>query len=176
MDDHGHGTHVTGIITSDGGSSPEGAASQTEIVAVKVLDDNNAFCCTSDVVKALDHLVDDQPDVDLVNMSLGTFALYTGACDDANSANMALSALVGTLRDRGVITFAASMNNGCSALREPLSGRRTKLDLGLCYQPCRMNYSGAGPMCWEDCPDDSVYPGYADHGATCYAVPNIIEK
>lgn len=26
-------------------------------------------------------------------------------------------------------------------------------DAGLCYTPCKENYHGVGPVCWQDCPD-----------------------
>ena len=26
-------------------------------------------------------------------------------------------------------------------------------DAGLCYRPCKQNYHGVGPVCWQDCPD-----------------------
>ncbi len=40
-DDHGHGTHVTGIIASRGQVAPLGVAPGSAIVSIKVLDHNN---------------------------------------------------------------------------------------------------------------------------------------
>jgi subtilisin family serine protease len=111
-DDHGHGTNVTGIVTSSGTVAPLGGAPDAEIVAVKVLDSNNAFCCVSDVIAALDWLIQNQPDVDVVNMSLGTFALYTGTCDAADANTMGLAAAIDTLRTNGVLVFASAGNEG----------------------------------------------------------------
>jgi len=36
-------------------------------------------------------------------------------------------------------------------------------DAGLCYKPCKENYHGVGPVCWQDCP--STQP--VDCGAGC---------
>jgi subtilisin family serine protease len=111
-DDHGHGTNVTGIITSRGTVAPLGGAPDAGIVAVKVLDNNNAFCCVSDVVAALDWIIQNRPDVDLVNMSLGTSALFGGTCDNANANTMALATAIDTLRTHGVPVFVSAGNDG----------------------------------------------------------------
>lgn len=36
-------------------------------------------------------------------------------------------------------------------------------DAGLCYKPCKENYHGIGPVCWQDCPDTQP----ANCGAGC---------
>lgn len=110
-DDNGHGTNVSGIITSRGTVAPIGGAPDAGVVAVKVLDGNNSFCCSSDVIAALDWIIGNRPDVDLVNMSLGTFALYTGDCDHAGASNMAFATAINTLRANGVTVFASSGNS-----------------------------------------------------------------
>lgn len=111
VDDNGHGTNVAGIVSSGGIVAPLGVAPDAGIVAIKVLDANNSFCCSSDIVAALDWIITDRPDVDVVNMSLGTSALFTGDCDLAASYTFAMANAIDTLRDNGVITFAASGNN-----------------------------------------------------------------
>jgi len=111
-DDHYHGTHVSGIITSDGVVASRGVAPGAKIVAVKVLDKNDEFCCTSDIVAGLDWIIDNRPDVTVVNMSLCTFATYAGDCDTANASTMALASAIDTLTANGVSVFAASCNDG----------------------------------------------------------------
>ncbi len=111
-DDHYHGTHVSGIITSDGAVASRGVAPGAKIVAVKVLDANNEFCCTSDIVAGLDWIIANRPDVQVVNMSLCTYATYSGDCDNANASTMALASAINTLTANGVSVFAASCNAG----------------------------------------------------------------
>lgn len=114
-DDHGHGTHVTGIITSKGTVAPPGVAPDAEIIAVKVLDSNKIFCCASDVVAGLDWVAANHAStVDIVNMSLGTVALFSGDCDHATAFTMAFRDAVETLYDLGIVTFAAAMDGGSS--------------------------------------------------------------
>ena len=34
----------------------------------------------------------------------------------------------------------------------PLGCGNQQYDAGLCYDPCKMKFSGVGPVCWIDCP------------------------
>lgn len=114
-DDAGHGTHVSGIIASRGNQSSVGVAPGTEIVAIKVTAGpsfSGVFHFFSEIVAALDFIITNRPDVRIINMSLGTFALFPGDCDGSTSFNMAGASAINTLRARGVIAFASSGNNG----------------------------------------------------------------
>ena len=52
-DDQGHGSHVSGIITSKGTQSSVGVAPDANIVSIKVLDSGNAFFFFSEILKML---------------------------------------------------------------------------------------------------------------------------
>lgn len=115
-DDAGHGTHVSGIITSDGTVSAPGVAPGADIVAVKVLDNcsfSGCFYAFSEIVAALDYVIANNATlgVRLINMSLGTSARFAGDCDNSTAFNMAGAAAVNTLRSIGVVTFASAGNN-----------------------------------------------------------------
>lgn len=95
----------------------------------------------------------------------------------------------GLVGARGCSTCPAGFNNdGCTCRRDVdifakesygrgvgtvpnACGAGMQLDAGLCYQPCRTGFNGAGPVCWDTCP-----AGYGDHGATCYRDPYVITK
>jgi subtilisin family serine protease len=111
MDDNGHGTNVAGIVTSDGTVAPRGAAPDAKVVAVKVLASDNSFCCSSDVVAGLDWILNNRPEVNLVNMSLGTSDLFNGDCDSSTSYTSSYATAVNALRQRGVLVFASAGNN-----------------------------------------------------------------
>jgi subtilisin family serine protease len=111
-DDHGHGTNVSGVVTSAGTIAPVGGAPNADVVAVKVLDSSNSFCCTSDVVAGLNWIINNRSDVDIINMSLGTNALFTGDCDNATAFTMAFATAINTLRANGVPVFVSSGNDG----------------------------------------------------------------
>jgi subtilisin family serine protease len=110
-DDNGHGTHVTGIIASQGNSAEMGGAPGVGIHAIKVLDSNNSYSSASIVLAGLDHVINQLPSVDIVNMSLGTNALFNADCDTQYAFTSAFSTAINTLRDRGALSFVASMNN-----------------------------------------------------------------
>ncbi|HEU4760297.1 MAG TPA: S8 family serine peptidase, partial [Dehalococcoidia bacterium] len=104
-DDLGHGTNVTGIITGSGTVAPTGVAPGAYIVAIKIIDNSNALGL-SDLTAALDHILADHPEVDLINMSLGTFGSFPpGTCESA-------AAPYNALRAAGALPFAAAMNQG----------------------------------------------------------------
>lgn len=132
-DDNGHGTHVAGIVTGNGDVAPIGVAPGAKVVAVKVLDASNGFCCTSDVVAALDWIAVQRPDVDAVNLSLGTFARFEGECDSATSFTQALAAAVAALRARGIAVFASSGNEGSATTMTAPACLRHVVSVGAVY-------------------------------------------
>jgi cysteine-rich repeat protein len=113
QDDHGHGTHVSGIVAGKGaGGVPVGVAPGAFIAAVKVLDDQNRGWF-SDWQAGLDWVRNQtQLNIRVVNMSLGTFQLYPGLC---NALFPATEFTVSSLAANGIPVFAASMNNGSAS-------------------------------------------------------------
>ena len=115
-DDAGHGTHVTGIVTSNGTAGGVGVAPDADIVAVRVTYGPSfagAFSAYSEIVAGLNYiLTNPQLGVSIINMSLGTNALFAGDCDNSTAFNMAGAAAVDALRAAGVVTFASAGNNG----------------------------------------------------------------
>jgi subtilisin family serine protease len=140
-DDHGHGTHVSSIITSDGIVASRGVAPGAGIVAVKVLDANNEFCCVSDVVAGLDWVLTNRPDVDLVNMSLGTFATFPGNCDGATADTMALADAVDALTANGVAVFASSGNDSLVDQMEAPACTANTISVGAVNQFDQVRFS-----------------------------------
>ena len=153
VDDNGHGTHVAGIVTGNGGAAPPGVAPGARVVAVKVLDAAGAFCCSSDVVAALDWIAANRPDVDVVNLSLGTGALFAGDCDTATAYTTLMAAAVAELRATGIAVVAASGNQGSgttmsapACVRDVLSvGATWDADVGYQGTMCLPAPDGPGP-------------------------------
>ena len=113
-DGDGHGTHVAGTITSAGIFSSIGVAPDAQIVAIKVLDDSGSGWA-SDIIAGLDWILDNRPDVDLINMSLGS-GYHETECDLANAVTTGFSVVINTLRAVGVTTFASSGNDYSGAI------------------------------------------------------------
>ncbi|MEO8002907.1 MAG: S8 family serine peptidase [Arenimonas sp.] len=119
-DGHGHGTNVAGIIVGDGNIAPRGAVPAATLVVVRVLDNNNNFCCSSDVVAALDWVATNHPDVDAVNLSVGTSALFSGDCDTSSSTTQAMSVAVNNLISMGaVVTSSAGNEHSSNSMSAP---------------------------------------------------------
>lgn len=111
-DDQGHGTNVSGIIVGRGRVASKGMAPGAKIVAIKVLDNTGAFANSAQVVSGFDYLITQHPEVKVVNMSLGTSQLFSGTCDNAAAFTGAFADAINTLKARGTLTFASSLNNG----------------------------------------------------------------
>lgn len=128
MDDEGHGSHVSGIITSDGivDSRSKGVAPDAKIIAGKVLDQNGSGYF-SDVVAGIYWAVNgpdgvygtaDDFGADAISLSLGTGApyLYKGFCDNVlpdltNAIKYAVS--------KNVTVVVAAGNSGGSGVSLP---------------------------------------------------------
>lgn len=84
-DDYGHGTHVSGLIASNGSFSNyqyQAIASSAQLIEMKVLDQNgNGY--TSDVINAINFVVQNQSRLHLgvINLSLG-HPIYEPAASD----------------------------------------------------------------------------------------------
>lgn len=118
-DDEGHGTGVAGIITADGVASSKGVAPNAKIVAVKVLAADGGGSL-GDIVSGLDWVINNRPDVKVVNMSLGSSELSSTACDGATAGTIAEASVLHALRARGVTVFVASGNDASgSQVGEP---------------------------------------------------------
>lgn len=127
-DDAGHGTFVTGVITSNGKLGGRGVAPDAKIVAVKVTYGPSfagSFSAFSQILAGLDYIISNRRlRVKIVNMSLGTRSTFSGDCDDETSWTMAGADAVDTLRSQGISVFASAGNNDSDEMGAPacLSG------------------------------------------------------
>lgn len=151
-DAHGHGTNVTGIIAGNGTVAPRGGVPQVGIVAVRVIDANNRFCCSSDIVKAMDWVAANHPDVDAVNMSLGTDALFGGDCDTASSSTIALANAIANLRALGANVSVSAGNEGSTTSMGAPACVHDAFSVANAYDA---NY---GSVNWTSCTDPAPAP------------------
>lgn len=131
-DDQGHGTNVTGVITSDGRVAPQGIAPDAQIVAIKVLDRTGAGS-SSGILSGLDHVINARREVKVVNLSLGLGNLFAGFCDSAASFTTSFASAINTLRSRNVSVFAASANNANSSQIAVPACIRNAIAVGAVY-------------------------------------------
>ena len=111
VDDHGHGTHVAGIVAANG--SVKGVAPGAAIIAMKTLDSSGSGF-SSDVVAAIEWCTSNSTryNISVISMSLGGSTLYSSNCDaDESAYASAINAAVG----KNISVIAASGNNGNTA-------------------------------------------------------------
>src|SRR5699024_3432300 len=101
MDDHGHGTHVAGIIAADG--EVTGVAPDASLVAYKVLN-NRGQGEIADILTALEDIADPENEygIDVVNISIG-------AGGDENSP---LSTAASQVVKTGIVVVVSAGNDG----------------------------------------------------------------
>ena len=161
-DDNGHGSNVAGIVGSRGVVSSVGVAPGVNFVVVKVLDRGNRFSAASQVITALDWLIDNHPEVRVVNMSLGTDALFSNWCDSAASFTIAFASAINTLRQRGTLTFVSTGNDSSSTSMEAPACVQSAMSVGAVYD------SDVGPVTVFGCRDSTTT---ADQ-ITCFSNSN----
>jgi subtilisin family serine protease len=110
-DDNGHGTHVASIAAGGGAVAASGMAPAASIVAVKVMDRNNRFRSFKQIHDALQWIADTRPDVDVINMSLGSFAHYTPSQCGGAAISIGLQPVIARLRQSGVLIAACTGND-----------------------------------------------------------------
>ena len=110
-----HGTAVVGVIASAGNLAPRGVAPNADVEIYKIFSNTGGGYLT-DLIRSLEYIATDRPDVDVVNMSLGYAANFTGSCD---STYQALFDAIQVLRDRGVVPIASSGNGGLATMGAP---------------------------------------------------------
>ncbi|TCI21140.1 S8 family peptidase [Exiguobacterium sp. SL-9] len=112
LDDHGHGTHVAGVIGAiqNNGTSMRGIMPAVSILPVKVLDASGSGD-TEQIALGIKYAVDAGAKV--INMSLG------------GSQSRTIGYMLKYAYDRGVVVVAATGNEGDSNLSYPASSKYT---------------------------------------------------
>jgi len=128
MDDNGHGTHVAGIIASNG--SLIGIAPEANIIALKVLDSGGGGS-VSDVINGIQWCIDNSTfyNISVITMSLscGTF---DSACDSSITCNSnLLKAVVNEAVGKNISVIASTGNNGDGTMS---SGNFTHIGAPAC--------------------------------------------
>jgi subtilisin family serine protease len=109
-DDNGHGTHVSGILAGGGASAPAGVAPRANIVAVKVMDAENSFKSFTQIYHALEWILQKHGDVRVINMSLGSYSLFSSSDCGVMALHDGLQQVIGALRERGILITASAGN------------------------------------------------------------------
>jgi subtilisin family serine protease len=154
MDDNGHGTHVAGIIASEG-VVYRGVSNDVSLLAAKVLGANGDGYA-SDVALGIQWCVAQGARV--INMSLGE-GLYPGTCD-----NTEMAIAVNEAVDAGVMVVCASGNDGDpGGIVSPACASKAIAVGSVDKTDAIASYSDGGPEL------DLVAPGGDQFGGSSYA-------
>lgn len=142
-DDHGHGTHVAGIVAADG--AMKGVAPNSSLIAYKVLDAGGSGW-SSDIIAAIETAAD--PDANaatddgahVINLSLGGW----GDPDDA------MSQAIDNVVQRGVVAVVAAGNSGpySQSIGSPGTARRAITVGATDDNDSIARFSSQGPVVW----------------------------
>jgi subtilisin family serine protease len=130
-DDNGHGTRVSGVITSSGNVAPLGIAPDTAIGAYKTLGAGGSGSL-ADVLAALNDVIANHPEVRVVNMSLSDATNHGASCD---ALSPSFTTAVNTLVASNTLVFAAAGNEGFTN--------------GLAFPACITNVTSVSGV-WDD--------------------------
>lgn len=160
-DDHNHGSNVAGIVASRGGGGVSvGYAPGANLVAVKVLNANNAGR-TSDWVAGFDWVYSnlDRLKVKVINASLCTLEEYANAAE-CDRQEAALAAITSKLIGAGVTVVASSGNTGHTETLAAPACNSGVIAVGATYdsdlgrQPEEVaTYRALGGAPWPACSD-----------------------
>ncbi len=152
-DDHGHGTHVAGIVAGSGSASGgryKGVAPEAVLYSAKVLRADGSGMM-SDVMAGVEWAV--EQGVRVINLSLGT----PGPCDGTD----ALSTMCDAAVDRGIVVCVAAGNTGPSPRTVGSPGcARKVITVGATNDRDEVaSFSSRGPTADGRVKPDVVFPG-----------------
>ncbi|MCD6288930.1 MAG: S8 family serine peptidase [Anaerolineae bacterium] len=164
-DDHGHGTHVSGIIAAriNNALGIAGMAGGVTIMPVDVF--HGGIGTYADLIQAIVYATDNGANV--VNMSLGALSYSRGE-----------EAAVEYAWERNVLLVAAAGNNGSDALHYPAAHAHVIGVAATDGADQRVGFSNYGPFVSVSAPGLSVISTYRDGGyrymsGTSMATPHV---
>ncbi|MDP3640058.1 MAG: S8 family serine peptidase, partial [Nanoarchaeota archaeon] len=117
MDDHGHGTHVAGIVASTD-ATYRGVAPGAKIAAVKVCNSQGA-CADADVLAGMDWCIYNASlySISAISISLGG-GQYSSSCD-ADDSFISYAQVINAAVGKNISVVAATGNSGAGGIAGP---------------------------------------------------------
>ncbi len=182
FDDNGHGTHVSGIITSDGlndpnntqGSSSKGAAPNANIWMAKVCDAGGS-CYASDIAAAIQYVVNNHI-AKVMSISLGG-----GGTSNSNCDNDYLASQINWAYNNGVVSAIAAGNSGSRIVSSPACASKAVAVAAVDSSDSRAYFSSYGNALKNHgvaAPGVNIYStlpadSYASWSGTSMATPHV---
>lgn len=178
-DDHGHGTHVAGIITANGiDANAKGVVPDAKIWMAKVCNSEGS-CYTSDIAAAIEYVVKgpdeianngDEP-AKIISISLGGGGTAASNCDRdylASKVNWAVN---------NGVTIVAAAGNSAGKVSSPGCASKVIAIGAVDKSDVRASWSGTGLALDIMAPGVSIYStiigSYASWSGTSMATPHV---
>lgn len=164
-DDHGHGTHVAGIVGAKG-KGVVGVAPGARLWAVKVCQANGG-CRTSDIVAGLDWIAE-QKRSGTIDFAAANFSISTpdseSACDDPESS---VHRSICSLVNEGVVFVLAAGNDARDKASFPVG-----LSVSAMADFDGIPGAAGQATCWDD--EDDTLATFSNAGASVHlAAPGV---
>lgn len=168
-DDEGHGTHVSGIITSSGAVAPQGTAPGAQVFAFKVC--NAAGQCDfENVLAALNDIIANHlGQFAALNMSFSDGPFFPGDCDTSYPD---LANALAFVRSNGTLPFASSGNLASKNGMRPPACIGPVVSVGAVYDANFTTQTWASPN--PDCTDAPVAPDDVGCGSNSSATLDLL--
>ncbi|MEK3764666.1 S8 family peptidase [Solibacillus sp. FSL K6-4121] len=169
-DDHGHGTHVAGIIAGKhNGTGVAGIAPNAEVYALKAIGKDGKGD-VANVLKAIDWAIENK--MDIINLSFGDLEYAKSLHEGVKKAT-----------DNGIMIVAASGNEGNDSgtgntINYPARHDEVISVASINHQLKRSSFSGTGDTNDFAAPGEEIYSTYlngqyATYNGTSMATPHI---
>jgi len=171
FDDHGHGTHVSGIITADGiDNNAKGVAPDAKVWMAKVCDSSGS-CYVSDIAAAIEYIVENKI-AKVINISLGGGGTNKSNCDQDYLAQKVNWAVVNGM------TVIAAAGNTPGIVSSPACASKAIAVGAVNKSDKRATFSGTGLALDIMAPGVSIYStlpnnSYASWSGTSMATPHV---
>jgi len=181
FDDNGHGTHVSGIITSDGLTDPnnpdgyksKGVSPGTKVWMAKVCNGAGS-CYTSDIAAAIQYVVNNHI-AKVMSISLGGGGTAKNNCDRDYLASQ-----INWAYNNGVVSVIAAGNSGNRLVSSPACASKS-IAVGAVDSSDNLAYFSSYGNALKDhgvvAPGVKIYStipgGYASYSGTSMSTPHV---
>jgi minor extracellular protease Epr len=175
LDDNGHGTHVSGIITADGEVTlARGVAPDATVWMAKVCNSGGS-CYTSDMAAAIQYVVEHDV-ARIMSISIGGGGTTASACDSDY-----LASKINWAYEQGVVSAIAAGNEGRPRVSSPACASKAIAVAAVDKFDTRASWSNYGKALIDHgvaAPGVSIYstvPGnkYESWSGTSMATPHV---
>jgi minor extracellular protease Epr len=175
LDDNGHGTHVSGIITADGEVTlARGVAPDATVWMAKVCNSGGS-CYTSDMAAAIQYVVEHDV-ARIMSISIGGGGTTASACDSDY-----LASKINWAYEQGVVSAIAAGNEGRPRVSSPACASKAIAVAAVDKSDTRASWSNYGKALIDHgvaAPGVSIYstvPGnkYESWSGTSMATPHV---